>query len=289
MRKNISSLKNVKPYMMLIECMLILTLALAMVNFSFVTVYADETSWAETQKDGFTPYRDVLSEKEQQVYDQVCENIESYNTKQFQLAQRLSEEELDRVMNAVYNDMPEFFFINTSYRYLTTKSGICTALSINYAIPKSEFQDATAKYNQVIDSIVSEANKLETTLQKERYIYSAIADLNTYDMNSAHNQSAYAALVHGRSVCAGYARAFQVICNRVGIPCYYVTGQSRDQLHAWNIVDIDGNLYSVDLTWDDGTGERTGTTSYKYFNQQGGDFDEDHELGILSQDMLDNL
>ena len=63
------------------------------------------------------------------------------------------------------------------------------------------------------------------------------------------DQSAYSALVQGRSVCAGYARAFQYICQRLGIPAYYCAGSSGED-HAWNIVKLGDGFYNVDRKYD---------------------------------------
>lgn len=55
-------------------------------------------------------------------------------------------------------------------------------------------------------------------------------------------------------VCEGYARAFKLICNALGIPCALVAGGS----HMWNYVQVsvDGTeenkkWYLLDATWDD--------------------------------------
>ncbi|MBR3999630.1 MAG: hypothetical protein IKI93_14970 [Clostridia bacterium] len=59
-------------------------------------------------------------------------------------------------------------------------------------------------------------------------------------------------------VCEGYARAFKVLCDRVGIPCVLADGigtnkpESDPVLHIWNLVDPgDGRWYAVDVTWND--------------------------------------
>ncbi len=48
---------------------------------------------------------------------------------------------------------------------------------------------------------------------------------------------------------------FELILNRIGIPAMVITGKAgkASQLggHAWNIVNLDGNWYEVDTTWDD--------------------------------------
>ena len=57
-------------------------------------------------------------------------------------------------------------------------------------------------------------------------------------------------------VCEGYARAFQVLCKALEIPCVLVDGEanngSRTEGHMWNYVQMEnGKWYAVDVTWND--------------------------------------
>ena len=55
-----------------------------------------------------------------------------------------------------------------------------------------------------------------------------------------------------RFVCAGYAKAFQLLCHRMDIPCVKVSGDTPVEYHAWNEVQMeDGQWYGMDVTWDD--------------------------------------
>lgn len=57
------------------------------------------------------------------------------------------------------------------------------------------------------------------------------------------------------AVCEGYARTFQLLLNTRGIDNIFVDGTSRNQNHAWNLVQLDdGEWYWYDLTWDDTPG-----------------------------------
>ena len=59
-------------------------------------------------------------------------------------------------------------------------------------------------------------------------------------------------------VCDGYAKAFQMVCQELDIPCVLASSQT----HMWNNVKMDdGEWYNLDLTWDD-SGEEV---SYSYF------------------------
>lgn len=66
----------------------------------------------------------------------------------------------------------------------------------------------------------------------------------------ADNYSAYDALIGGKAVCKGYALLFQKFMDTMGIPCYIAYGTVGDTGHAWNIVQLDGQWYHIDCTWD---------------------------------------
>lgn len=75
----------------------------------------------------------------------------------------------------------------------------------------------------------------------------------------------------GRFVCEGYAKLFQLMLSFSGVEEIYVTGDSHNERHAWNMVQLDdGRWYWFDLTWDD----RDNT--YKYFCNTESNFIKDH-------------
>ncbi len=66
----------------------------------------------------------------------------------------------------------------------------------------------------------------------------------------------YGALINGKAVCEGYARAFKLLMDTQGIPCVEVVGYVYDEFnnlepHAWNYVSLDGKWYLVDCTYND--------------------------------------
>lgn len=59
-------------------------------------------------------------------------------------------------------------------------------------------------------------------------------------------------------VCEGYARAFKILCDKIGIPCILAVGNAfasmgaAPESHMWNEIKMnDGNWYAVDVTWND--------------------------------------
>ena len=84
-----------------------------------------------------------------------------------------------------------------------------------------------------------------TAIMKNKYVHDALASAVTYDLTADMNQSAYSALVNGKSdIIAGYARAYQYLLQQLGIPCYYCTGYSGGD-HAWNIVKLEDGFITM--------------------------------------------
>lgn len=69
-------------------------------------------------------------------------------------------------------------------------------------------------------------------------------------------------LISRKTVCAGYALILKEICDRNGIDCQYVEGVCNEKdrgkhlSHAWNIVNIQGTNFPIDVTWNAGKSNR---------------------------------
>lgn len=91
----------------------------------------------------------------------------------------------------------------------------------------------------------------ELVCEKARYDHHAADIDDEYVFDSA---SSYGALVDGITVCAGYAKAINLLCSAAGMECLYVEGDTKNARHAWNMVKINSNWYHLDATWDDNEG-----------------------------------
>lgn len=86
-------------------------------------------------------------------------------------------------------------------------------------------------------------------VQKAKTVYEYLINLASYEV-SEHDQSIAGIFWKKSAVCAGYAGAAQYLLERLNVPCIYVEGEAVDseQSHAWNIVEIDGQNYYMDVT-----------------------------------------
>ena len=109
----------------------------------------------------------------------------------------------------------------------------------------------------LVDQVLPSLNK-GTTYNKITNVHDYICDNVNYCYETlagtAQNFSSYDALIGHKSVCQGYALAFQKFMDTMGIPCFIAKGNvmvnGSSGPHAWNIVQLDGKWYSVDCTWD---------------------------------------
>ncbi|MCM1297055.1 MAG: InlB B-repeat-containing protein [Muribaculaceae bacterium] len=74
--------------------------------------------------------------------------------------------------------------------------------------------------------------------------------------------SAYGVLANRTAVCNGYALAYKLLLQEVGIECCMVTSTAMN--HAWNLIRLGGQYYQVDTTWDDPTWDLIGRVVHDY-------------------------
>ena len=192
-----------------------------------VLLFYSITASAEALPISLTPYQSLLSENQLKVYNQVLQKGNSYDTSVFAVAAPIPEAQLEEAMTCFYSDHPELFWLQTAYRYGVNNSGVVTKIQLKYGISVEHIEQSKIIYDVQINRIIALTAGVEDPIEKERIIHDSICGMNTYTPNCELSQSAYSALTSGSTVCAGYARAFQVACIRAGIPCYYVMGQSK--------------------------------------------------------------
>lgn len=78
--------------------------------------------------------------------------------------------------------------------------------------------------------------------------------------------NAYGALVNGRAVCEGQAKAFQLLMEYLNIPSVMVVGTANGGAHAWNMIKLEQDWYHVDITNDNADESYDGTKKdYTHF------------------------
>lgn len=217
----------------------------------------------------FYPYYSYLSDDCKKLYKQVYANAAALE-KAFVPVVEVTESEVMNVVNAVYHDHPELFWMETGYSYKYTQDKICVHIKLEFNETADDMEASKKKFEEKADEIIQGAMTYKTDYEKEWYVYRAIVEHTEYNDKAKLHQSPYSALVYGESVCAGYARAFQYIMIKLGVPTYYCTGEVAG--HAWNIVKLESGYYNVDASRED-----TRHTSSSYFNRTDEDLRGSHK------------
>ena len=149
----------------------------------------------------------------------------------------------------VLNENPELIYLTGEFSWSYLSNG-----TVKDVIPRYNSYTIDDRENLIAlcQSVVSDIPDVMTDEQKLLCLHDYIVTHCEYD-NSLTKFNAYNCLVEGSSVCQGYALAFCLLGKYAGIDIKLVT--SSAQGHAWNIVQIDGMDYFVDVTWDDPSGD----------------------------------
>lgn len=203
--------------------------------------------------------------------------------------------EFDEALGAYEVDHPEEFWLDLSSRYSYIDYGTSIGFMLNYELEGDELREAKDVFNQKVQQIVNSAPQQASDYQIEIFANNYIIDHCEYGNEAKMRHNAYGALVNGKAVCDGYSKAFQVICNRLGIDCVGINGfcpefnkengESSDTGHMWNCVKIDGEWYHVDVTWNDGD---VHIQRYLYFNLTTDKVKENHTISPLFDEKKEN-
>lgn len=234
-----------------------------------------ETGKSLTFDSEIYPYYSIINDTQKAVYRQIYANANAQN-KHFAPVEDITANDLRNAFTSVVNDHPELFWVDTAYKYKYTPKGSVADITLVFNVTANDLAASKAEFEAAAKKITDATYGNYTDYDKERIAHDALIGSVKYDANAPMNQSAYSALVYGRTVCAGYARALQYVLQQLDIPCYYVTGYAGEN-HAWNIVKLSDGYYNVDSTWDD-----TNPNTYDYFNCPDSDYASTHVRRALS-------
>ncbi len=119
------------------------------------------------------------------------------------------------------------------------------------------------------------------------FVHDYLTSTTTYGF-SENPYSEYGALVENMAVCQGYAYAYKLCMDLLEIPCITVGGSANNGemvlSHAWNMIELDGRWYHVDVTWDDATTSTDyGSWCHMYFCVDDTFIAQNHEWTDLVQ------
>jgi len=153
---------------------------------------------------------------------------------------------------------------------------------------------AVTVLNSILKTSMTEVERVKAIhdwmVKNINYNYDAAANIQGGGTANESALTAEGALVGKNVVCEGYSEAFFLLCWTAGIDARILTGVADNGSgsgpigHEWNIVNIGGKWYQVDVTWDDPAlngvqNDPTGANlCYQYFLITTADMTKDHTI-----------
>ena len=146
-----------------------------------------------------------------------------------------------------------------------------------FKMQSSLFKDYKVDAKVVNEIIANNISDSMSEYEKVRAIHDYIVISTKYDEENLKNNTlpdidftAKGVLEKHLGVCRGYAEAFKLLMDELGIECEIVTGYADSISHAWNVVKVDGEWYQIDCTYDDPVDENNAAGNddnlrYDYF------------------------
>lgn len=186
-----------------------------------------------------------LTKREQELYTALYAGIAAYQT-EIRLPDTYTDKEYERVYLLVSMEEPAFFYLDEVYQLADQMqyAEMCYTESGAAADTMKEQLEAAA------DGILKGISPVMSDGEKLLMIHDGIAQRCRYE-KGPHSDDAYGALVLGAARCEGYAKAFAYTAQRLGLRVMCVPGNTVRDAHMWNIAEIGGAYYNVDVTWDD--------------------------------------
>lgn len=229
-----------------------------------------------------------LDDTQRDIYLEIISKIFSYEYFEYQ-ADTYGQGTLDNLLmawSAVRSDYPtidNYFTISN-----ITQNGVTTGMYSEYLClweadrngDPAAVQAGQEAFEAEVDEIIEGMPQDASTFMKYFYLAQELCARAEYDYENeqAGNATPYSALISGKTICQGYARAYQALCQEAGLSCREVTGSSEGVAHAWNIVELERDTYYVDLTWADERGEPGTPEWLQYFMLTQDEILFDHQI-----------
>ncbi len=219
-----------------------------------------------------TLYYYKLNPDEKRIYQAMLETAQEgkENLSVNDLRVDMIREGCKNALAALTYDHPEMFWLEAAFT-LTSIEGDTNNSTANITLSYYDYWNYTVDKNKkkeelksAVEAVAEKAAKCSSHYGRIKFVHDYLIENAYYDYDSLaeyertehdpsceYIYSAYGCLINGRTVCVGYAKAFQLIMNELGYGCMYVTGDAGGSSHAWNCVFIEGEGYYVDVTWDD--------------------------------------
>ncbi len=191
-----------------------------------------------------------------QVYEAIYKAIDAQQSYLDVERWKIQDYDIMTIFTDVMYNSPEFFYADNRLVYRFDRDGYVTSLSFSYHMSRTKRMEAEAFYESEISAMVLEVRELGLTgAEAVLYVHDMLIASYAYD-EAEEIFDVYRFLSEKKGVCQAYSLCYMAILRELGIPCFMVV--SEEMNHSWNLVELGGQWYHVDLTYDDPRPDRPG-------------------------------
>lgn len=170
------------------------------------------------------------------------------------------------------DDYTAYVLDSYTYKIRTVGRSSTITMIVKYRESSEQTAEVKARSNQVLAAIIKRGMGQE---EKVLAIHDWIVRHVRYD-ESLTRYTAYDAITEGTAVCQGYALLAYRMLTDAGIDTRIIEGRAGHGEHAWNLVQLNGHWYHLDVTWDDPIPDRGDIVGHSYFLLSDAGIRKDH-------------
>lgn len=239
---------------------------------------------------------DTLTDSQKKLYDDILPKIAGLEDFEYS-AEEYGYDTLDDLLIAAIalcEDYPLYDMYHNIIDVIGDDDVTTVALRSYYFMPGDSSHEVTtseekealrheisvfeAECSLIVNAIPEDAY----TYDKYRFLAAYISLRTSYDYDAVGGYQIggiYGSIEGGYSICQGYSEGFRYLCSLADLWCCMVSGQSRGESHAWNLVKLEEGTYHIDITWSDNGINYPGDEGwYEYFMLTQDEILMDHEI-----------
>ena len=183
-----------------------------------------------------------LNKNEQKIYTQISNGIADLSS--CIKTNITTKENISNIIRSVLTDNPQYFWFEGRVSARKDKNEIILTPHYLY-----EFREIKSAIEQM-EKLALEFNRYQrsTDFDKAKAVYDWITENVCYSVENG-GQNIYNAFIERKAVCKGLSKAYQFLLLKLGVFSTLVDGTIDGVTrHVWNIVEIDGDFYNVDIS-----------------------------------------
>lgn len=242
-------------------------------------------------------YYHQLNRQEQAIYKAFYDGVMAHqDVIPIPVRGKLKQETFRRIFMAVTRDNPLIYYLNQSSCSSAQDRFGHVAICPQYFFSQPKVKEYNRKIEIAVNQIIWELKLTEgNDYEKELRVHDWFCRNVSYDAEGSNldrisrviaSHNIFGVFAYHKAQCEGIAKAVKVLLNAVDVRCMVVFGKAKKnrqmESHAWNLVNIEGRSYHLDVTWDlSEISKQSDRIYYDYFNLTDTVITQNHKADTL--------